>query len=91
MHAHHINWWMVAFIVSAVATQIRDYVPKPGSAPGFISNPWYPLIYHGILDLLSMSFLKTFRGLAGNGNTPAALPGVPADFAKDPNDPNPQK
>lgn len=68
---HHINWWMVALIVSAVSTQIRDYVPKPGCAPGFISNPWYPLIYHGLLDVLSLSFLRGLQGLA-NGKVPDA-------------------
>ncbi len=68
MH-HHINWWMVAFIASAVATNIKPYFPCPGSAPGFISNPWYPLLYHGILDLLSLDFLRTVKGLA-NGTQP---------------------
>lgn len=77
---HHVNWWKIAFIVSAIATQIRDYVPKPGSAPGLISSPWYPLLYHGVLDLLSLSFLKSIRGLS-NGDAPAApsLPPKPPD------------
>lgn len=54
MH-HHINWWLVALIVSTLARNGLTYMPLPASAPGFISSPWYPVVYHFIQGVLALN------------------------------------
>jgi hypothetical protein len=54
MH-HHINWWLVALIVSTLARNSLSYMPEPKSAPGFISSPWYPVIYHFVQAVLALN------------------------------------
>lgn len=53
---HGINWWAVALCISVVAKNSVTYMPIPASAPGFISSPWYPMIYHGMQGVLALNF-----------------------------------
>lgn len=52
---HHHNWWLIALIVSTIARNTLTYMPEPKSAPGFISSPWYPVIYHFIQSVIALN------------------------------------
>ena len=65
----HINWWAVAFGVSVVAKNFVTYMPVPGSAPGFISNPWYLPIYHGMQGLLALNVTSSVKMLSNGKGT----------------------
>jgi hypothetical protein len=52
---HHFNWWAIALVVSTLARNGLTYMPVPASAPGFISSPWYPVIYHFIQGVLALN------------------------------------
>lgn len=58
---HHINWWAVALFVSVAANNAGQYMPPPGTFPGFISSPWYPMLYHGVRGVLSANPIKSMR------------------------------
>lgn len=60
MH-HHMNWWAVAFFVTTVANNAGQYLPEPGSCPGFVSSPWWNLIFHTIRGVLAANPMKSLK------------------------------
>lgn len=73
---HHLNYWGIALGLSATANLFLPDIPKPGSAPGFVSGPWYPVIYHGFVEVASLDFLKRLRGGVPNQPPPALNPEI---------------
>jgi hypothetical protein len=64
---HHINWWAIALVVSTLARNSLTFMPIPNSAPGFISNPFYPMLYHFVQGVLALNPASTSKMLVGNG------------------------
>lgn len=60
----HVNWWELLFIVSTLAKNAVSYMPLPGSSAGFISSPWYPMIYHGVQSGLALNFAGSNKVLS---------------------------
>lgn len=69
---HHVNWWAVAFVVSTLAKNTVTYMPIPGSVPGFISSPWYPMMYHGMQGILALNFTSSGKMLLESARVQAA-------------------
>lgn len=61
---HHTNWWAVALVVSTLAKNAVSFFPLPGSAPGFISSPWYPAFYHFCQGVLALNLTGSGKMLA---------------------------
>jgi len=64
----HINWWAVILGVTTLARNSLTYMPVPGAVPGFISGPWYPMLYHFAQGVLALNPAGTVRMLT-NGNS----------------------
>jgi hypothetical protein len=63
----HINWWAVALVVSTLARNSLSYMPVPGSVPGFISSPWYPMLYHFTQGILALNPASSTKMLLNGG------------------------
>jgi hypothetical protein len=59
----HVNWWAVGLIVSTLARNSLTFMPVPGSNPGFISSPWYPIFYHLVQGVLALNPASTTKML----------------------------
>ena len=59
----HINWWAVILAVTTLARNSLTYMPVPGSVPGFISGPWYPMLYHFAQGVLALNPAGTVKML----------------------------
>lgn len=62
---HHVNWWGVALVVSTLARNSLTYMPEPKSAPGFVSNPFYPVFYHFLQGVLALNPASSGKMLTG--------------------------
>lgn len=67
---HNVNWWMVAMVVSTLARNSLTFMPTPGSAPGFISNPFYPMVYHFVQGVLALNPASTTKMLKDQAPEP---------------------
>ena len=65
MHLH--NWPLIILIVSTLARNGLTFMPVPGSSPGFISNPWYPMVYHFVQGVLALNPASSAQMLKMNG------------------------
>jgi len=59
----HVNWGWIVLGVTTVARNSLTYMPVPGSVPGFVSGPWYPMIYHFAQGILALNPAGTVKML----------------------------